>query len=465
MTTKIQTEGNLTKVGFIELPNCVEVEEQFLGSLINTSDFVPRIKAYFTRDMLYLDRHKIIFDAILDVYHKYRKVDLVLLTHHLESHKVDDEGMSQLDVVGGPAVLSDLATGCTLSYNAEAYASEIVTDFAKRQAIEISSWLTKEAHQASDNIAALMVEARLKIQTAMRPMAQDGNTLNLQASAKFYMDLLEKRQADKGLPKLKFNLWPTLNHLVPTLAPGELVSVLAESGVGKTVFLENIAEDWAKRGWRVAFFHLELNEQTMMDRRMQRATGIPATLLREPEKISPDDWNKIFAATADVEGWRGEIHYVHCPGWTSDQIAAKAMELHDSHGLDVIVVDYFNKIKTEMSGGMNYAQARGYDVEIIKTLVEENDWRCLMAAQFSNEGSRKSQKRGADARDTGELEQKSNVVIVIDRALDGSNQREKNGQIQVVKCNSGKEGSAAVQYYGNFLRYGEVSVETDPLSY
>lgn len=445
MTIKIQNKTILP-------PNSIDTENALLGALIQVNELIPRIKAFLSPKAFYLGHNQRIYEGILYLHNKRKPVDIVTLVKWLDEN-------NHLSAIGGPGTVSDLIANCPTPYAAETYAEEIIGDYAKRQLIDFGSWITKEAYAANGNLNELMTEGRQKIQAANRLMVNDSKTLDLSTSAKFYLDLLDRRAANKDRPKLKFP-WSGFNRLMPELGYGDLVSILAEPGVGKTVFLENCAEAWARQGWRVAFFHLELNEQTMLDRRMNRLTGVSLRLLREPETLHGDHWTKIFKASADIETWSGNIHYVHSPGWTANRIVAKAMEIHETHGLDIIIVDYFNKIRTEMINGMNYSQARGMDIETLKVALEDYNWRGLMAAQFDKD-SRKSNrnKRGSDARDTAELEDKSNVIIVIDRPLDSNNKRDELGQFQVVKCNVGEEGSVDVMFKGNRYRFVELEVK------
>lgn len=435
----------------LEIPNSVESEDALIGALIQTPEMLPRVKAFFLPEAFYLTRNRWAYEAILHLHDKRMGIDPVTLANFLAK-------AGNLDDMGGPAVITDYVLACPTGYHAESYAADVMVDYIKRQGIEIATWLAQASYAANGNISDIMTEARSKILEASGLLSQDDKTMDLKASAGYYMDVLEQRLTNQDKPKLKFNLFPTLNKLMPELGIGDLVSVLAESGVGKTAFLEDCTEDWAKRGWRGAFFHLELNEQTMLDRRMQRATGIPIAKLREPERFGDEDWTAVIGATDKIDRWPGNIHYVHCPGWTVDKIIAKAIELNETDGLDFIIVDYFNKIRTEPTSGMNYAQARGFDIETLKTAIEDNHWRCLLAAQFDKAARHQKFKRGSDARDTGELEQKSNVIIVIDRPLEDGNQRSKFGQIQVVKCNAGREGSVSVKYYGKHFKYGELTI-------
>lgn len=438
-------------------PNCIDTEMAVLGGLITANELIPRIKAYLTPDAFYLGKNKVIYEAILYLHSKRKSVDIVMLNKYIE-----DNG--QLNDIGGPGYISDLILTCPNPYRAESYAEEVQADYAKRQLIDIGSWITKEAYNANGNLPELIGGGRRKIQMANRLITNDSHTLNLKTSNQFYLDLLDRRSANKDNPKLKFP-WPGFNRLMPELGYGELVSILAEPGVGKTVFLENCAEAWAKQGWKVLFFHLELNEQTMFDRRMNRQSGIPLRLLREPERLDEKHWQSIFEAVTDIEAWSGDIHYIHCPGWTANKIIAKAIELDESHGIDVLIVDYFNKIRTETTNGMNYSQARGLDIETLKIALEEYNWRGLMAAQFDKSARGKQNKRGSDARDTAELEDKSNVVIVIDRRLGENNKREPFSQFQIVKCNAGEEGSIDTFFKGDRYQFVELEVKRERLEY
>lgn len=443
-------------------PNCIEAEEALLGSLIIAPDMIPRIKAFLKPEIFYMAKNRIVYEAILYLHSKRKPADSVMITKYLDESNF-------LAEVGGPSFITDLMISSPTPYAAESYAEEILADYTKRQLIEIGSWMTKEAYEANGNLNEIIGTGRQKIQAASGLMTNDKQTLDLKSSNQFYLDLLDRRAANKDRPKLKLP-WPGFNRLMPELGYGDLVSVLAEPGVGKTVFLENCAEDWARQGWKVAFFHLELNEQTMLDRRMNRLTGkgeqvpVPLRLLREPERLEQAHWNKIFAAADEAEKWSGNIHYMHSPGWTANRIVAKAVELHESHGIDVVIVDYFNKIRTDPMNGANYSQARGMDIETLKVAFEEYGWRGLMAAQFDKNSRRPGyNKRGSDARDTAELEDKSNVIIVIDRQLDAeNNKRITTGQFQVVKCNVGEEGSFRIMLKGDRYTFVELKVKRQP---
>ncbi len=440
------------KMNILESPNCIEAEEACLGSLIITNEMIPRVKAFLIPKAFYMQHNRIIYETILHLHDKRKPVDPVTLTKWLSEAK-------QLDDIGGPSYLADLIAVTPNSYAAVAYAQEVMADYAKRRLIDTATWISQEAYGANGNVKEIMTQSRQKIQDVAGLLTQDSRTMDLPASNQFYMDLLQHRAANSDQPKVEFNLWPGLNRKIPELEGGELVAVLAESGVGKSSFLENCAEDWARRGWKVACFHLENSEKTMFDRRTARMTGIPVIKLRKPENFTNEEWQAVFKSMSQIEEWPGNIYYTHCPGWTAEQIVAKAVEIDETNGINIIIIDYFNKINSApILHGMNYTQSRGHVIETLKIAIEDYHWRGLLAGQFDKKSSEKKNKRGSDARDTIELEQKSNVVIVLDRKLGDDNKRLTNGQIQIVKCNVGEEGSIPVYFQGKHMRFIELQL-------
>jgi replicative DNA helicase len=123
------------------------------------------------------------------------------------------------------------------------------------------------------------------------------------------------------------------------------------------------------------------------------------------------------------------------------------------HGCDVAIVDYLNKVRVVDRNGMNSAQLRGQDIEDFKVCLEETGVVGLMAAQFDKAAKRLKSRSLADARDTGELDDKANVGIVIDRPLDEENHRSETARVSIVKCNAGQEGSVEMVFRGERLMF------------
>jgi len=192
----------------------------------------------------------------------------------------------------------------------------------------------------------------------------------------------------------------------------------------------------------------------MLDRRMQRHTGIPIKRLQLGGQLEPEDYTQIIQATERMNTWKGELRYFHCPGWPMHRIVSTVQRLHDSDGIDVVILDYLNKVPlAEWGGRQNSAQMRGADIEDFKTMLEELGIVGLMAAQFDKSSKRARRRTLADARDTGELEDKANVGIVIDRPRDEANVMTDSANVSIVKCNAGMAGTVQMVFKGEHLTF------------
>jgi len=250
--------------------------------------------------------------------------------------------------------------------------------------------------------------------------------------------------------------WQSIQRYVSYVREGMLVTVAAESGVGKTSFFETWAEFLARLGFRTAFFHAELSHRVMLDRRMSRLSGVP---IREIENGIITE--AIDEATHTMKLWPGGIHYIHCPGWTAQRIVNQARILVDRGECDFVIVDYFQKLRRHYVNGMNTAQAAGADAETLKVGSEQLGIPFAIGSQFNRRSFDRDMKTGADIRDTGELAEKSNVVITIDRELLKANFTDQAGRVivpagqrspicqgRVDKNTNGPTGGFKLNFYG-----------------
>lgn len=426
------------------LPTNLEAEEAVLGSLLINPDIVYRVRPLLDAADFSNIKHQLIYGSILRLIDEGMPVDMVTLGKELTGQVADSE-------------LTSLLSATPTSIHAEHYAGLVRSTRVQRDLMQLAASLTKEAYRANGNLPDVMASVRAALADAERLLLNSMDGLDLRQSCDFYFDLLEHRQATRDAPKLEFP-WRDLAPMMPYLDAGTLVGILAEPGVGKTAFMENCAEAWAKGGWRVAFFHLELSDAMMLDRRMQRHSGVAIKRLQLGGQLDGDEYQKIIEVQNKINDWPGNIQYIHCPGWTMGHIVATAQKLQDANGLDVVIVDYLNKVRFVQRGEMNAAQSRGQDIEDFKTALEINGWVGLMAGQFDKASKSARRRTLADARDTGELQDKANVGIIIDRPYEGitGNQRSNSAKVIVDKCNAGQTGTVDMFYKGEKLAFYDV---------
>jgi len=308
-------------------------------------------------------------------------------------------------------------------------------------------------------------------QAVDQAITQDGDeaTMPFQESLVWYLSLLERRADERQTeqPILAFP-WQALKSYTPRLRPGTVAIVAAASGVGKTAFCECCAEEWARRGFRVAFFHFEMAHEVMLDRRTARLAGVPIWELERGERS--EDVDRI---TDLISRWPGEITYIHCPGWTMQRVALKARQLAGRGLADAVIVDYLQKARyQEAVRGLTPAQMRGQDVEALKVLAEELEIVVLLASQLNREAQKEKRKTRFNIRDTGEADEKANLVITLDREILEIPLRDAAGQlvadegelspevvVRVDKNTLGRTGEGRLVLNGERFRLADMAEE------
>jgi 5S rRNA maturation endonuclease (ribonuclease M5) len=221
------------------------------------------------------------------------------------------------------------------------------------------------------------------------------------------IDLLSSREAyeryKRGVREaqatgLDLGRWlPSMRSLARPLQPGDLMLVLADTGVGKTGILSNIA--YSQPETPVIFFELELSPEAMCERFIARDTGTE-TLDVERQTRNGRDF--------DVAGWG---HVFICPNsklTTEDmeQIIIES-ELKIGRKPGLVLVDYVGLV----SGGAGKRYERMSTIaEDMKRLARITNTVVCIASQVSRKDDR-TEIDLHDAKDSGSLENSAQLVM------------------------------------------------------
>jgi replicative DNA helicase len=389
----------------------LNAEQTALGSvLIDTSALVDVSTVLRPADF-YDDRHRWIYEAMLSLQTEQTSLDPMTIAHRL-----DTEG--HLVEVGGSAYLSELIGSTPTAMHAMDHARIVNRLGTLRKLMAFSANVATLAYNAkSEHLDGVFSQVRQMLDAAT-PIASDAvlltwaNSLDAFFSGQFER-VEELEQIEKGTAPARVTFpWVAVQRFVKWLRAGMLAVIAAESSVGKTTAMECCAEYWARQGLHVVFFHLELSHRFMLDRRMVRQSGVPLEVVETGEVTG-----KMRDADVRMRAWPGAIHYVHCPGWSAYQIVQKARQLRARGMCDVLVVDYLQKLRLGYRNGQNKADAVGNAVEGIKNGLEQMGIPGVIGSQFNRQAKHQQRKTAALIRSSGEVEEKANVVITLDREI------------------------------------------------
>ncbi len=269
--------------------------------------------------------------------------------------------------------------------------------------------------------------------------------------------LHEKGDAITGTPTGYLDL----DHLLSGLQPSSLAIVGARPAMGKTSFalgmLAHAALD-APNPLPALFFSLEMSHLELSQRLLCSEAKVDSQRLRNGQ-LKGEDWSNISKAMGRLG--QAPIWIDDNPNLTIMEIRAKARRLKSQVGkLGMIVIDYL-----QLMTGRSSAENRQVEVSELsrglKILARELETPVVALSQLSRGLEMRADKRPmlADLRESGSIEQDSDVVMFIyrDEIYDPKPENAGQAEIIVAKHRSGPTGVVQLAFLPQYTRFANMA--------
>lgn len=132
------------------VPPCdIELERDIIGALMLEREGIEQVQSYLLPDHFYMEAHKLLYTAILDLYRHQSPVDMITVKNYLRR-------TGQLELVGGAHYIVTCTAGVSSSASID-YWGRVVVEFAiKRHAILASAELCRNAYDDTQDALELM---------------------------------------------------------------------------------------------------------------------------------------------------------------------------------------------------------------------------------------------------------------------------------------------------------------------
>lgn len=241
--------------------------------------------------------------------------------------------------------------------------------------------------------------------------------------------------------------------------PGDLVVVAALTSVGKSAMLAFMMRNAARQGKKILLVSCEMSDEQNAERYMAAISGIA---LENIIRRKPMTEQESLALSDGMEIYHPEnIQVISSGTQTVDSVRREAMQMKMSGGLDMIVVDYLQRLHPSQIG-QNKAEAVGSVAAGLKSMAVDLNVPVLTAAQFNRDAAKnRHEAQGKEAagvpalhqlRDSSQIEDEANTVIVLDEP-----QRVRTGarriNAHVVKNRSGALGAIRLRFDPQTMTY------------
>lgn len=238
------------------------------------------------------------------------------------------------------------------------------------------------------------------------------------------------------------------------LALGGLITIAARPGTGKTTAGISIAENVAMRGTKVLYVSLEMPEKQIWFCRLANYCGVNRSEI-STGKYTGDELerkNKLKSVCSAVESLSTVPFFIRDKPSTVDDIE-KEVRAHDNIGL--IVVDHIGLIKPSSGSGRGRYEVMTEIAHNLKQLALSLKIPILALCQLNRGSLDRKDRRPtmADLRDSGAIEEDSDVVILLFRDNDNANtDAAQRIKFIVDKNRHGMVGDVDLHFIGSMSR-------------
>lgn len=255
--------------------------------------------------------------------------------------------------------------------------------------------------------------------------------------------------ADPGLP----TGYPDLDDALGGLRPGEVIVVGARPGGGKSLLGLCIADHVAtEQGLPVLFASLEMSNDELTQRRISSLARVPLDHIVR-HKLTDDDWRRIARAHDRLTNTALVIDESSAQSLAHIRGQLRSMERTGTRAR-LLVIDYLGYMAAPTAESRQQAVAalaRG-----VKDIARDHDMPVILLAQLNRESERRSDKHPtpADLRESGEIEQSADIILLLHREDQYDRESARAGEIDVIvsKNRQGSQCTVALSFQGHYGR-------------
>ena len=424
-------------------PHNLEAEQSVVGSLLIDNDAMIKMGDLLTPEDFYKDAHGMIFQAICELSNKREPIDLLSLTNRLEEK-------GQLEAIGGRTYLAMLANIVPTAANVVNYAQIVQRKSALRRLIKTAGEMVALGFNEEEDPTFLLDQSEQKLfAISQRYLKQ--NFVPIQDVLAQAFERIDELHKNRGQLRGITTGYTDLDATLSGLQRSDLVILAARPSMGKTSLALDIARHAALAGTHVGIFSLEMSRDQIIDRILCAEAGVDLWKVRTgnlSEREGNNDFERIGMAMARLS---------EAPLFIDDSATANVMEIRTKarrlqmeHGLGLLVIDYLQLMEGTRRDQDNRVQEIAEITRALKAVARELNIPVIALSQLSRAVEMRSPPipKLADLRESGSIEQDSDVVMFIYREeyYKRDTQRRGVADVFIAKHRNGPTGKVELYF-------------------
>jgi replicative DNA helicase len=399
-----------------------EAEKAVLGCMMaQPAEVINDATVALTKEDFFVPAHQEIFGAMREMYNSSQAIDVMTIHQWLTDRKL-------AEAVGSPGILAELLVGFATHLNVGSYI-QIVKDKSLLRCLQLAcSTIVQDIVDMPDSVPSVLDRA----ESAIFQVTNQGLT-NSTVSAREEIDralaLIENFQNRKGHLHGLPTGFHKLDEMTAGWKAGEMIVLAARPGQGKTALAltfarhaldqryDEASDSWKKPGHPVGMFSLEMtNEQLML--RLLAAYGSESLQRIRQGDLDEHSMQKLRLVAGDMKEW--PLYLDDSSFLTINQLRGKARRMKDRFGIEMLVIDYLQLLRSESAQAKDNRQNEVAEISRgIKALAKELSIPIIILAQLNRRSEEaKAEPALHNLRESGAIEQDADVVMLLHRKED-----------------------------------------------
>jgi replicative DNA helicase len=345
--------------------------------------------------------------------------------------------------------------------NGVEYARIVVERSKARKIAQIGQGIIDMASR-NRPISAIIAEAQESVLT-LNSEDDEPDVICLREALGPVVDEMDARFNGDGINGMATGL-SDLDDILQGLRASHVIIIAGRPGTGKTTLGLGIAEKLAIRDGKSALvFSLEMSAKELAKRSLSSSSAV--TLGNIDTGKAMGDSEQIARITGAVGKMAyADLRICQKGGLPLSRIRNIARFQHKAKPLDLIVIDYIGLIAPEAgSRQQNRNLELGAISRGLKGMAKELNVPVIVLAQLNRSIETRAAKKPqmSDLRDSGEIEQDADIIMIAHRDADSDLGRSGVTELDVVKHRHASVGHCLLQHQGEFARFVNYAGQRD----
>lgn len=380
-----------------EYPSAPQLEKVILGSIMLNGTTMDGLRSTMERDDFHLHTHKRIWESCCRVFDKGVTVDRVAVCHDLNER-------DELQSVGGLGYLIDLSEGLPEYPSLDYHISVLKEKTLLRRILEFGDAMMKRAMsglETADELRAAFVDGI----THLRAADDRNQAISTRALVKLYgIDELLNPKTQEGI-RLP---WVRLNEAICGMRGGQMITLAAYTGRGKSCFACQAATHVTRQGKAAFIVTTEMPARQLFQRMIDQLANIDSRR-RYHDLLTPADRER----QRDGVFWLND-HPVYFDerSRTVPAILANLRQAQSETEIGLVVIDHLQHLRSA-GRAENRTREVGNNSRALKLAAMDFNLPFLVLSQVARPSDNDSDIGLHSLKESGDIENDSDVVLLL----------------------------------------------------